>query len=350
LAERRARARVTGPLGEPARLRVASAYNWAVFLRNSPLVELVKLPWQLNMWSQYKPTPDGRVLEKIDDMDAIADLDVLIVHLPILKENPDLMAWVAAHFEIANVLYDQRTYEDIGPIFVLERRTGSPRARTFFQWTSGPADGALPLGGTMQRRMDFVGDDGERMQLLDVEFETLPGQGLGWITYRWRALAPLHHDWWAIDRITSPDETNVWQNNHAFAYGCEPSSQWAVGDVLSESYVVVPAANAFLPQGPVRPIGGGYRRGDLIPTRTWMKVQAFDPASLESGKTPVVVSELHAARPGEDGPLRAADAKPVLETPDGIQFSGDGFVRVAGFFVPVLAPWRVPDDGRPVQQ
>jgi len=34
----------------------------------------------------------------------------------------------------------------------------------------------------------------------------------------------------------------------------------------------------------------------------------------------------------------------------GIQFSGDGFVRVAGFFVPVLGPWRVPDDGRPVQQ
>jgi hypothetical protein len=350
LNERRARASVTGALGEPRPLRVGSAYNWAVFLRNSPLVEVVKLPWQLNMWKQYKPTADGRVLEKSDDMDAIADLDVLIVHLPILKENPDLMAWVSAHFEIATALYDQVTYEDIGPIFVLERRTGSPRARTFFDWTHGAVADALPLGGTMQQRMDFVGADGERLQLCDVSFETLPGQGLGWITYRWRALAPLHHDYWAIDRITSPDETNVWQNNHALAYGCEPSSQWQPGDVLSESYVVVPAANAFLPQGPVRPIGGGYRRGDLIPTRTWMKLQAFEPDSLAAGMTPVVAAELQAARPGEAAPIRDADAKPIYETPDGIRFSGDGFVCVAGFFVPVLAPWRVPDDGRPVPQ
>ncbi len=348
LAQRRGRARVTGALGEPAPLRVGSAYNWAVFLRNSPLVEVVKLPWQLNMWKQYDKSASHGAQERADDMDAIAELDVLIVHLPILKENPDLMGWVNAHFEVAGAFYDQRTYEEIGPIYVLERRTGAPGARTFFDMLSGFESDSLPLGGTMQRRMDFVGADGERLQLLDVSFETLPPQNLGWVTYRWRAIAPLNHDYWAIDRITSPDETNVWQNNHALAYGCEPSSQWKSGDVLSESFLVVPAADAYLPQGRVRPLGGGYRRGDLIPTRTWMKVQAFDPASLEPKQTPVVVAEMLAARPEEPQPIRDPDAKPVYETPDGIQFSADGFVRVAGFFVPVLPPWRVPDDGRPV--
>jgi hypothetical protein len=62
----------------------------------------------------------------------------------------------------------------------------------------------------------------------------------------------------------------------------------------------------------------------------------------------VVVSELAPARPSEESPIRKSDEQHVLETPDGIQFSGDGYVRVASFFVPVLAPWKLLDDGRPV--
>jgi hypothetical protein len=61
-----------------------------------------------------------------------------------------------------------------------------------------------------------------------------------------------------------------------------------------------------------------------------------------------VVAELAPARAGEVQPIRSAGDVGTQETPDGIQFSTDDFVRVAGFFVPVLAPWRLPDDGRPV--
>src|SRR6185436_17433164 len=35
---------------DPEPLRVAYSYHWAVFGRSSPLVEVVKLPWQLNLW------------------------------------------------------------------------------------------------------------------------------------------------------------------------------------------------------------------------------------------------------------------------------------------------------------
>jgi hypothetical protein len=283
-------------------------------------------------------------------MATIADLDVLIVHLPILSQNPDLMRWVNAHFQLATGLYDQRTYEDIGPIFVLERRTGARDARTFFDVasTTNESDDPSRRASTHTRPVDFVGADGDRLQLLDVKYETLPPQGFGWITYRWRALTPLHYDYWAIDRITSPDETNVWQDNHALAYGAEPSSKWKPGDIVSESRLVVPAHEPYLPHGRVRPIGGGYRRGDLIPTRTWMAIRAFDPKSLVGDQVPVVVAELVPARPGEPHPIRQGDDVRLLEMPDGIQFSADDYVRVASFFVPVLAPWKLLDDGRPI--
>jgi hypothetical protein len=79
-----------------------------------------------------------------------------------------------------------------------------------------------------------------------------------------------------------------------------------------------------------------------------MQVHAFDPKSLAPGARPVVVAELAPARAGEEQAIRPASESGAQETPDGIQFSADDFVRVASFFVPVLAPWRLPDDGRPI--
>jgi hypothetical protein len=350
-------AHALGPHGEPERWRVGSAYNWAVFLRQSPLLEVVKLPWQLNMWKQYEKWEGQGVKEHADDMAEIETLDVLLVHLPILSNNLDLMAWVNAHFEVAAAFYDQATYEEIGPLFVFVRRTGSRDARTLWDVGRGAQTERIIADRELGHPMDFVRDitrdpgiEGERLELLGVEYRAVPPDDLGWITYHWRARTPLVHDYAILDRITSPDERNVWENNHQPAYGALPMTSFVPGEVVSESYVVVAAAQPFKPQGRYRPVGGGYRRGELIPARVWMKLEAYAPDPAPDGTQPLI-GALAPARPGGAKPIRGPDEpdeKGAQETPDGIQFSIDGWVRVGGFFMPVPAKAKLPDDGRPV--
>lgn len=348
-AERALDAKVSGPQGEVAPLRVGCAYHWAVFQRQSPLVEMVKLPWQLNAWKQYKEKDDHGRREISDDFAALEELDAFVVHLPILSNNPDLMSWIGLHFELVAAFYDQSTYEELGPIFILQRRTGSPRARTFFDVATGVDADEFRARHQLGPAMDFVdAQTNERIQLLGVEYGHVPPEDFGWITYHWRALTKIEHDYSFLDRLTSPDERNVWDNNHAPAFGALPTSSWAPGEIVSESFLVVAAHEPFKPQGRYRPIGGGYRRGDLIPVRSWMKVREYDPASLKPGLDPVVLRELEPTRPRETKPIRAADERGEMEMQDGIQFSADDFVRVGGFFVPVHRSARLPDDGRPV--
>jgi hypothetical protein len=349
-SQRAGDAKVSGAQGEIAPLRVGCAYHWAVFQRQSPLVDVVKLPWQLNAWKQYKQGPDGGRRETSDDFAAIEELDVFVVHLPILSNNPDLMSWIGLHFEVVAAFYDQSTYEELGPIFILQRRTGSPRARTFFEVTSGVDADRFRGQHELGPALDFVDTtSNERLQFLGVEYGHVPPEDFGWITYHWRALTKLEHDYTFLDRLTSPDERNVWDNNHAPAYGVLPTSSWAQDDIVSESFLVVAAHEPFKPQGRYRPIGGAYRRGDLIPVRSWMKVRAYDPASLKDDREPVVLRELEPARPGETTPIRAPTERGEMEMQDGIQFSADDFVRIGGFFVPVHRSARLPDDGKPVQ-
>lgn len=357
---RRAHAPVLDENGAPPPLRVGCAYNWAVFLRASPLIEVVKLPYQLNMWKQYEEAtaskPERGNPEKTEDFAALEELDVFLVHLPIFSQHPDLLTWINAHYQVVGAFYDQATYEELGPIYVLERLTGDARARRFFRVTRDASAEEFVRARQLDRPMDFVAADassnaaGDRLELLGVEYETVPPQDLGWITYHWRAPSPLSRDYWVLDRVTAPDERNVWENNHRPGYGAMPTTAWGAGDIVSESYLLVPSHEAYKPQGRVRPIGAGYRRGDLIPTRTWMKVRAFTPESLAGTGPLVVAAELFPARPGATTTVRPTTAEGLQTTPDGIAFSADDFVRVAGFFVRVLAPWRVPDDGRPVPE
>src|SRR5262249_5358245 len=112
LPERAARARSPGERA-PEKLRVGSAYNWAVYMPESPLVELVKLPHQLNEWQRYDAA------QKAEDLASIEELDLFLTHQPILTNHLDLMEWVNAHFAVAGVLFDPTCHEDLGPIYVL---------------------------------------------------------------------------------------------------------------------------------------------------------------------------------------------------------------------------------------
>jgi hypothetical protein len=185
----------------------------------------------------------------------------------------------------------------------------------------------------------------ERVELLGCRYEVLPPEELGWISYHWTTDTGLARDYRVVDRLTAPDERNAWDNNHDPAYGAHPTRAWEPGAILREGYLVVASAEPFLPRGPYRPIGGGYRRGDLIPVRLWMKLVEYDPATL-AGDEPVELGRLELARPstGEPVPPPAEGGS----TPDGCVFSPDGLAVVGGFWLPVQPRARARDDGRPL--
>jgi len=337
---------------EPDHVRVAAAYHWAIFRRGSPIVDPVKLPWQLNMWTQYEPDLEtGFVREHTEDLSALEDVDVFLVHLPILSEHPELMRWVAANFDVTAAFYDQATYDDLGPIFALERRTSDPRACRFLDERQGIDAAVFQAERQLRGAVDFIDPAdslGERLQLLGLEYRTLPPHGFGWITYHWRAPTKPTRDWTLVDRVTAPYEAYVWDNGHRAAYGALPTDAWEPDTIVSEGYLFIPSSEPYKNGGRFQPIGGDYRRGDLIPVRCWMGVRSYGPDPL-GGTQPRVEHELVAAPPGGLVPARPAGATDVYQTADGTQFSADGLVRARGLLLPVLDEARVPDDGRPIR-
>jgi len=334
---------------EPEELRVAAAYNWAIFRRGSPVVETVKLPAQLNMWKQYKSDETtGFVHEHADDLASLEEVDIFLVHLPILSEHPELMRFVAVNFDVANVFYDQRTYGDLGPIFALERRTSNPRARRFLEERRGLDARAFQEERQLRGGIDFIDPAdpaGDRLEFLGVEYQSVTRHGFGWITYHWRTQRAIRSDWTLVDRITAPDERAVWDNGHRAAYGALPTNRWEPGTIVSEGYLVVPASEPYKPGAEFQPVGGAYRRGDLLPVRCWMGVREYGPDPGDGTLAPVL-RELVAARAGATEPERPVGANELYETPDGTQWSADGLIRVRGLLIPVLDAARLPDDGR----
>lgn len=313
------------------RIRVASAYNWAVYLRERGCVDLVKLPRQLHLWSRYPPE------EKQKDFEALAQLDILFCHLPILTSHPDLLAFVAERFEMVAAVHDQTVdLEGLGPILILERRAGRSGERVLYEVT--PAPTPLPRS-SLWPPAHFVGTgpngETERLVLLDWRYEVLPPQGLGWITYRWTTPTGISRDYLLLDRITAPDEQGAWQNDHRPAWNLRrPENIWKAGETIEEGYLVVPATEPYVQGGPFRPIGGSYRHGDSIPATLWMAAVDFDPEALERREL-VVRARLSPAQPGEDAPIVPGGGHDPRDGPGGSRFTPDGLVRVGTFFLPV---------------
>lgn len=338
---RGARAPVPGNARTWEKLRVGSAYNWAVYMRESPEVELVKLPLQLNAWKLYTDAEKGR------DLAALAELDVFIAHQPMLASFPDLMTWVAEHYEVLQLFYERDVHADLGPIYLLGRRTSRATAAHFYDSTPDADVEAFRVARALPTPTEFAARaaDGrvERLVFLGSELRTLPPDEFGWITYHWFTPTGITRDLTLVDRLTSLDERNTWQNDHAGAWGARPTSTWRAGELVSESYPLVPATSPFDGTAPWRPIGGAYRRGERIPVRLWMQVAERDPADAS-----VTLAHYAPVRAGTEEPLPALAPAGTEELPNPYPLAADGLLRVGAFFLPVHPLARLADDGRPV--
>ncbi len=327
------------------RLRVGSAYNWAVYMREEPSVELVKLPLQVDLWKHYDAAQRAR------DLAVLEELDLFLVHHPILGENPDLTAWIGAHFEVVGLFYDRSAQEEIGPLYLLRRRSADAHATRLFDVVEAADRDAFVRARADVTTTVFAGAgaDGrsERVEYLGCDVRTLPPDGFGWITYHWFTPTGITRDLTIDDRLTALDERNIWQNNHRGAWGALPTNTWGAGELVSEGYPLVLAQEPFRWDAPWRPVGGGYRRGDRIPVRLWMELVELDPDARERGER-VVTARYEPVDRVSGAILRPLGDDPAALWRAGWQFSADELVRVDGFFVPVHARARVADDGRAI--
>ncbi|MCC6409197.1 MAG: hypothetical protein IT453_18710 [Planctomycetes bacterium] len=324
------------------KVRVGSAYPWAVFLRTSPSIEMVRFDQPLEAYAKLTPDERAQVTGVLDSLDA------LLVHLPVLTrpEHAELFRAVNERFRVRSTFYDQRTHAELGPLYVLERHRTVARARRFFEVEQVDDPAAYAEVHKLQRPIDFVRETiepKEQLTLLGFEVEPMPGSEHQWITYHWYAATDLTLNYRVIDRITAPDNKHSWHNNHYLAYDALPPTTWKRGTVLRESYLLVASADAFYANRPYEPLGGAYRRGDAIPARLWIAV-LDGPEGKDGGKQLVVRDRKTGAAP------RATIDTQTLWNVDGWRFSPTGLVQIGGLNLPVH-PWaRVPDDGRPLPE
>jgi len=308
-----------GERTEGVRPKVASAYDWAVFLRFSAAVEKLKLPTVLDNWPALSAAEREQLMLRIES------LEWLILHQALLKSQPELTALLATRFCVAAAFLDPDEAAELGAVLVLQRsQQGGARLMDY--------RAVAPLPAHAQR-VEFRADDGAlRLSLLGFDFEALPGSGWWWITYHWE-LAPAAEKLEIRDRITGPDGSNSWQNNHALGRGS--SAPGASQRYLSEGYLFVPSAVKRDEQLNFRPLGGAYRRGDLIPVRVWVAVRDLGAQLM------VKSFRGQAARP-----LQSEFESPEWAwSVDGYRLSPDGLVQAGAFFLPIHPRAVLRDDG-----
>jgi hypothetical protein len=261
------------------------------------------------------------------------------------------MRAVNDQYSVHSLLWDFELFENIGAALVLEKRSGDPRERRFFEVLddADPEQYArehLLLSPTYFMRR-FQDGHIEQITLLGYEYEEIPSDGHGWITYHWYCGSEIRGNYTVVDRITTADESHAWQNNHGPAYGTHPTDEWKPGQIIRESWPVIAAVEPYNWQSRYRPLGGPYRRGDLMPARLWIDLATY--GTDDEGNV-IVTGRMEPRREGELEPMRRGAERGVLETRHGVHFSKDDLVRVGGFFLPVHESAHVPDDGRPISR
>ncbi len=275
-------------IGKDRCVRVACAYHWAVFLRESPEIELVKLPWQLDGWPKYDAA------KRAEDLAAIESLDLFVAHLPLLAGTRDLVEFLAPRFQVVAAVYDPEIdLAKFGPILVFEKRDGRAGENRLLETAPGTgAPAALRFSGS-----------GEVLELVGWRYAKLPPEDFGWLELTWRTPTRLSRDLVFDRRITCPDDVFGWQENGPPALGLRPTSAWKLDETVTEGILVVPAVDPYDVGKKLRPIGETFRARGSAPAGLWLRV--------ESGGTT------------------------ALDAQDGLGKSEDGFVRVARFDLPL---------------
>jgi len=314
----------------------ASAYNWAVRFRAGDDLDLVKLPHHMDRWSGLTDEQHEQTFA------ALGELDGFLAHLQILTQDPRILAVVNERFEIHDILYDERTFEELGPLYVLKKRGEAPAKRSFFELHKDADPGLYQASISHAHSVDFRRrqNDGPTLQMVllgwDLETGLADGQ-IAWLTLHWYAGALDGHDYTIVTRVTDRDDRSR-DGNHEPAHGAWPTSQLEPGWILAESLEIPMPLDAAV-------FGGADARGDLIPASFWLGITEY--VENEDGTL---------SQPGGLNPFQPSGLRPIQKrlqagaqiSPDGYRWSPDGLFGVAGFWLPVPDGAHLADDGQPV--
>lgn len=327
-------ARELRPLADAPPARFASSYHWAVRFRAPQHLELVKLPHHLDRWPLLESE------ERAEVVAFLADLDGLVGHLQSFSQDPVLLAEVNRCFEVVDVIDGGPSMEELQPVFVFRRRTGSPLARTLYEVyeDTGPGEpnevAAYVSRIAYPSRVDFrrVDFNPPRRQMeflgFDVDLAVSSGRQV-WLTYHWLAGPNLEgSDYGIVDRVTD-DLGSGWNQNHQPTLGAYPTSRWKEGTIVRESLLT------SWPEVPSQ-FGGGYLRGELVAVHVWLAIGQFDQEYQG-------MRYLTIFAPSGERPL----VRSKTEAEMGRKWSPDGLLQVGGFWWAPPAERRLPDDGRP---
>jgi hypothetical protein len=299
----------------PEPLRVAAAFDWAIYARATPTTTHAPLPFLLDRWEQLDD--DMRTEQRA----ALDRLDRLLVHLAAIEKSSRLMAEIQPRFEIRAAFFDPADHGPLGPVLLLGRIEGLG-PRFFERLDSAPARGTEPLAD-VRVPLHFAGSspDGavERLTLVGADRRTIPGSGLEWIDYTWRAETEIHRVFRAISRITGPGDVHLWNDRHSLAYGVWPTDSWHAGDVVREGVLIV-RRSLTSEQETLRDhaIAAG---ADAATADFWV-------ALIESSVPDRAPARLKLVRADTLEPVRATLPPDSHTTEDGIRFTRDGLTFV----------------------
>jgi 4-amino-4-deoxy-L-arabinose transferase-like glycosyltransferase len=317
--------------------KLLSAYTWAVHLRTSPRLQLLRCP--LDPWKFEAPETSEWERESL--LGVLRESEWFVTHLSALQTSKDLARKVSRNFFVRAVFYDQEENSHLGPVFVFQRADPERRGpRLFEYWSDGD-----PYDYVRKKRFERIvrfSDAGESALLLGWDYQRLPGDW-GWLTLHWMLESKIERNWDVQDSLMEQASWTFWYDNHLLGMGMLPPELNRAGTIIAEGRLVVPAERIFIPGEPFRPLGFNWRRGELIPTQLSVKVAILDEQGLQIGRVPPSL-------PGEGKPLSDRLRLPNLWHPRGERLARDGAVVVGGIFVPVARAARHPDDGSPVPE
>jgi len=335
--------------------RLSSVYNWAVFGRCSEDLDQVKFSDHLYEWGYLDEDQRERMRKEVQIC------AWLLLHKPVLDIDTARTEVVNDRFELVASFWNEDGDPELGDVRALRNRGGSipgardwegVRPRRFWEVFETMDPEAYrrehQLDRLLPRPLTFQGtrDDGrpQKLHLLGFDYERLPGTGFGWITYHWWTDTGFDREFWVADRVLIRGGSHAWHNSHLHGYGHHPTTDWKVGTLLRESFLLVPGSEPMA-EG-YRPIGGTWRRGDILPATLWLKTIYFK----EDGNKAV---GLRAVARGSDKPLKMGFQLPPshwLVSPEGFIMSRDRMIRVGAFPMSVIPRYRWPDDGNPAPE
>ncbi|MCC6407758.1 MAG: hypothetical protein IT453_11365 [Planctomycetes bacterium] len=275
------------PLKSGRRFRVSSSFYWGPYLRNVPQAELVRVWPPFDFYPRLGPGAKKAVQKQLDA------LDILITHVALLAEQPELVGELNARYGVLAAFHDPSAGEVTGPLYVLARqRPGlvAPRLIETERVADLAAYRATHGFGEPTRFETPVGDGVETLTLLGVEARTLAGSGERLLVYHWLAETELTLPYRVIARVRRGDGPVTWSEGRTPAWAVLPTIERTRGTVVREARLVLvdESASATVSTAP-----------GALADELWLAVEHPRDALA---------------------PMRAAVTAPVDE---------DGFVRVA---------------------